>query len=131
MQPGDRAGSVSRLRLEIEVSNRGSAACEIVRHLAPITSGSILKNLPLQNRIHRYGDSFVYFETGLVIGAEKQRSRFKRGEIGFMVSNGALCVFLKDAAVQSMNPLGLVTANLEVIESTHPGDVLTLRKITA
>jgi len=127
MQPGS-AGSVSRYRLEIDVSNRGSASCELVRHLAPLTSMAILKNLPLQDRVHRFSDKFVYIETGLVIGAEKQRSQFKRGEIGYLTSNGSICVFVKDAAVQPMNPLGFVVANLEFIESCQPGDVMMIRK---
>ncbi len=125
------AGSVSRFSLEIDVSNRGSATCELVRHLAPLTSGAILKSLPLQDRVHRYADKFAYIETGLVIGAEKQRSQFKRGEIGYLTSNGSICFIFQTGAVQPMNPLGVVTSNLELIESSRPGDVLMLRKPTA
>jgi hypothetical protein len=128
---GFQAGSVSRLRLEIQVSSKGSAICEVVRHLSPITSATILKSLPLQDRVHRFGENFVYIETGLVIGAEKQRSRFKRGEVAFMVSNGSVCIFVKDAAVQPMNPLGTVLSGLEVVDSGAPGDVITIRKPSA
>lgn len=125
---GTHAGSVSRSRLEIQVSNKGSAICEVVRHLAPITSGTILNNLPLQDRVHRFGEIFAYIETGLVIGAEKQRSRFKRGDVAFMIPNGSVCIFVKDAAVQPMNPMGVVLSGLEFIESSAPGDVITLKK---
>ena len=127
---GGSAGSVSRMTLEIEIPGRGSVSCELVRHLAPTTSRSIVNSLPLQGRIHRYGEFFAYFETGLVIGAEKQKSVFKRGEVAFLVSNGSVCVFLKDTttSAQAMNPLGKVTGSLEPIESTKPGDVMILRK---
>src|SRR5690606_21539812 len=54
------AGSVSRLRIELEVVNKGSAQAELVRHLAPVTCSAILKGLPLQDRVHRYADKFVY-----------------------------------------------------------------------
>jgi hypothetical protein len=114
--------------LEIQVSNSGSAICEAVRHLAPITSGTILKSLPLRDRVHRFGESFAYIETGLVIGAEKQRSQFKRGEVAFMISNGSICIFLKDAVVQPMNPLGTVLSGLELVDASAPGDVITIRK---
>lgn len=128
-QPADSfAGSVSRFRLEIEVLNKGLASCELIRHLAPLTSRAILKNLPLQDRVHRYEDKFVYIETGLVIGAEKQRTRFKRGDIAYLTSNGSICVFVSESVVQPMNPIGIITENLELIESGHPGDVMTLRK---
>jgi hypothetical protein len=128
---GFQAGSVSRLRLEIQVSGKGSAICEVVRHLSPITSTTILKSLPLQDRVHRFAENFVYIETGLVIGAEKQRSRFKRGDVAFMISNGSVCIFVKDAAVQPMNPLGTILSGLELVDAVAPGDVITIRKPSA
>lgn len=47
--------------------------------------------------------------------------------MGLLVSNGSICVFLKDSAGQPMNPLGRVTVNIGVIESSTPGDVMILR----
>lgn len=129
MQPN--AGSVSRLKLAIEVLNKGSATCELVRHLAPLTAGAIWKGLPVQDRVHRFADKFVYIETGLVIGAEKQRTQFRRGDMGFLPSNGSICVFVKDAVVQPMNAIGMVSTNLEIIESSQPGDVMVVKKPSA
>lgn len=132
MQPGSNGlSSVSRLSLEIEVIGRESVPCEIVRHLAPITARSILTSLPMQGLVHRFGEAFVYFETGLVIGSEKQRTTFKRGDIGLLVSNGSICVFLKDSTAQPMNPLGHITGDLQPLQSVRPGDVLKLKKSTA
>jgi hypothetical protein len=128
MQP---AGSVSRFKLKIEVANKGSASAELVRHLAPLTSNAILKGLPLQDRIHRYTDKFAYIETGLVIGAEKQRTQFRRGDLAYLTSNSSICIFLQDATVQPMNPLGIITGNIEVVESSQPGDVMIVRKPSA
>jgi hypothetical protein len=128
MQP---AGSVSRFKLTIEIANKGSASAEIVRHLAPLTSNAILKGLPLQGRIHRYADKFAYVETGLVIGTEKQRIQFRRGDLAYLTSNGSICVFLNDATVQPMNPLGIITNKIEVIESSQPGDVMIVKKPSA
>jgi uncharacterized protein len=125
MQP---AGSVSRFKLTIEIANKGSASAELVRHMAPLTSNAILRALPLQDRIHRYADKFVYIETGLVLGAEKQRTQFRRGDVAYLTSNGSLCVFVQDAAVQPMNPLGIITSNIDVVESSQPGDVMVVRK---
>ncbi len=124
------AGSVSRLKLEIQVPGRGTAECELVRHLAPLTSRAILQALPLQDRVHRYaGDVFVYIQTGLTIGAEKQRTQFRRGDMAYMTSSGSICVFVKDSqAGPPMNPLGVVTAGLEAVESSRPGDVMKVMK---
>jgi hypothetical protein len=124
----DGAGSVSRLALDLEIIGKGYAKCELVRHLAPTTSRSILSSLPIQGLAHRFGDSFVYFETGIVIGSEKQRTQFRRGDVALLVANGSVTIFLKDTAAQAMNPLGRVTEGLQLVESTGPGDVLLLKK---
>lgn len=129
MQPGN-TGSVSRFKVLIDIANKGSASAEFVRHLAPMTLFAILKSLPLQDRIHKYEDKFVYIESGLVIGAEKQRRQFSRGEVAYLTSNGSVCVFVKAAIVQPMNPIGVITNNIEVVESSQPGDVMIIKKLS-
>ena len=112
----------------MEILNKGLVECEIIRHLSPITTKIILKGLPLKDRIHKLGEGLVYIETGLTIGAEKQRSRFKRGEMAYLTSNGSLCIFLKDSGpISVMNPIGVVTSNLDLAESAQRGDVMILR----
>jgi hypothetical protein len=130
MQPGS-TGSVSRFNVTIEIANKGSASAEFVRHLAPLTSNAILKSLPLQDRIHRYGDKLVYIETGLILGSEKQRTQFRRGDIAYLTTNGSICVFVKDAIVQPMTPLGVITDNMNILESSQPGDVMIMKKPSA
>ena len=127
MQPGS-AGSVSRLKIAIEIEEKGSALAELVRHLAPLTVGAVLKSLPLQDRVHRYADKFVYIQTRLMIGAEKQKTQFHRGDIAYLTSNSSICVFVQDAKVQPMNSIGIVTSNLEIIESSRPGDVMIVKE---
>jgi hypothetical protein len=123
------AGSVSRTKLLLELKGKGVCECELARHLAPLTVGTLLRAVPVEGRAHSFEDKFVYFETGLTIGTEKQRTDFKRGDMAFMIASGSVCVFLKDtSASTSMNPIGKVIANLELIESSAPGDVLQLRK---
>ena len=119
-------GSISRLPVTLEITNKGFAECEMIRHLSPVSVGIILKRLPLQDRIHKFGDKLVYIETGLAIGAEKQKTRFKRGDIAYMTSNGSICVFIKDSSVIPMNPIGVVKSNLEIIEDTRAGDIMIL-----
>ena len=68
-------------------------------------------------------------ETKLVIGAEKQKTHFKRGDIAYMTSNSSICIFTKDSVVTPMNHIGIVKSNLEIIESTQSGDVMTLKKM--
>lgn len=126
-----QTGSVSRIRLIAEIMGKGSAECELVRHLAPITSTILLKGLPVQDLVHRLEDKFVYIETGLVIGAEKQRTQFKRGDMALMPSNGAICFVLKDCIVSPMNAIGNILKNVELIEGVQAGDVISVRRSTA
>ena len=119
-------GSISRIPVTLEVTNKGFAECEMIRHLSPVSVGIILKRLPLQDRIHKFADKLVYIETGLAIGAEKQKTRFKRGDIAYMTSNGSICIFINDSSVIPMNPIGIVKSNLEIIEATRTGDIMIL-----
>jgi hypothetical protein len=130
LQPcqGGGGGTVSRLPVFLEISNKGFAQCEIIRHLSPLSARIIIKHLPLQDRVHKFADKFVYIETGLIIGAEKQQTRFKRGDIAYMTANGSLCIFIKDSIVMPMNPIGIIKSNLELIEFAQTGDVALLRK---
>lgn len=123
------AGSVSRTKLLLELKGKGVCECELARHMAPLTVGTLLRAVPVEGRAHSFEDKFVYFETGLTIGTEKQRTDFKRGDMAFMIASGSICVFIKDAsATTSMNPIGKVITNLELFENSAPGDVLQLRK---
>lgn len=122
------SGTVSRFPVILEILNKGFAQCEIIRHLSPLSARIILKHLPLQDRVHKFADKFVYIETGLMIGAEKQQTRFKRGDIAYMTTSGSLCIFIKDSIVMPMNPIGIIKSNLELIEFTQTGDIALLRK---
>jgi uncharacterized protein len=121
--------SVSRIPVIIQISNRGMAACEMIRHLSPLCVRIILNSLPIQDRIHKISESITYIETKLTIGAEKQKTHFKRGDISYMTSNSSICIFTKDSVVTPMNHIGIIKSNLEIIEATQSGDVMTLKKM--
>jgi len=119
--------SVSRILLTLELSNKGSIDCEMIRHLAPVTVNKIIKCLPIQDRIHKFKDQFVYIETGMEIGTEKPKTRFKSGEVGFMTPNGALCFFLQDSMVSPMSQVGILKGNTEIIKLASPGNIIVIR----
>lgn len=123
------AGSVSRIPMIVQILDKGVAPCELIRHLSPLCIRMILNSLPLQDRIHKYSDSIIYIETRLVIGAEKQKTHFKRGDIAYMTSNSSICIFTKDTVMAPMNPIGIVKSNLDIIESTQSGDIMILKKM--
>ena len=100
----------------------------IVRYFSPLTSVGILKSLPIQRRANKFKDRFVYIETELALGREKQRTNFKRGDLAFMTFHGPVCVFLNDTISTPMNPLGVVTTHLDMLETIVPGDLITINR---
>ncbi len=121
-------GSISKVKIILEISGKGVSQGHIVRHLSPLTSSAILKSLPIQRRANKFKDRFVYIETELALGREKQRTNFKKGDLAFMTFHGSICVFLNDTISTPMNPLGVVTTHLEMLETIVPGDLITINR---
>jgi hypothetical protein len=117
-----------RAKLRIEIVGKGLMEAEIVRHLSPATFTHIVAKLPLQGRINRYNDRFIYIITNISLGVEKGRNEFKRGDIAFLAMNGSLCFFLKDMKLaRPMNPLGKISKGIEVFNKINVGDVLIVQ----
>ncbi|MDE1862436.1 MAG: hypothetical protein KGI33_05950 [Thaumarchaeota archaeon] len=121
------AGSVSRFELTLSLKGKAEAKLELIRHLAPKTVGAILRCLPLEGNAHMMGTSIAFMDTSLSTGGEKLKSKFKKGDVGFLASNGSICFFLED--VQSAKPMtlvGRITSNIETLCQARPGDIFTL-----
>lgn len=119
--------SVSRIPLFLEIPRKGQTPCEFFRHLSPLTISAILKRLPISGLTHRFKTSMIYFETGLNVGAEKQKNNFKRGDLTFMVANGAICIIQESIHGFPMNALGHLD-NMDLLNSISAGDALILKR---
>ena len=120
--------SLSRIPIKLEVEGKGHMDAELIRHLAPSTVSEILRRLPLSGKVVWFEDSFLYIVTGMTLGAEKQRTKFKRGELAFLVLNGGLGVFLKDVKGMPMNPIGRLKSDISLLKNIEPGDTITFKK---
>jgi hypothetical protein len=69
-------------------------------------------------------------ETGLKIGAEKQKSTFVKADIAFMTSNGSLCVVLEGGKGIPMNPVGRFLGDLSHLDSLSIGQVVVIKRST-
>jgi hypothetical protein len=103
---------------------------ELVRHLSPLTIRKMINSIPISGILHKFGDTFIYFQTGIKIGPEKSVSHFKRGDIAFSAQSSLFCIFLKDCTTaQKFNLVGrLILSNLDVFSSIRIGDQMTVRK---
>lgn len=121
------AGSVSRIEIIVEIKGKSQLKCELKRHLAPVTVGNIARSLPLEGNAHTLNNSFVYLETKINVGGERQRKEFKKGEIAFLTANGSICFFLNDTmSPKTMTPIGIITSNVEALNDVKPGDVFLI-----
>jgi hypothetical protein len=121
------AGSVSRVEIIVEIKGKSQLKCELKRHLAPVTVGNIARSLPLEGNAHTLNNSFVYLETKINVGGERQRKEFKKGEIAFLTANGSICFFLNDTmSPKTMTPIGIITSNVEALNDVKPGDVFLI-----
>lgn len=121
------AGSVSKIEINVEIKGKSQLKCELKRHLAPKTVGTITRSLPLEGNAHIMGNSFVYMETKINVGGERQRSQFKKGDVSFMPLTGSICFFLNDTdSTKAMTPIGKITSNEVVLSNIKSGDVLVI-----
>ena len=119
--------SVSRIHVVFEAVGRGKIVLELVRHLSPITFSNIIKSIPISGRLHFLERSIGYVETGLTLGAEKQKSIFKRGELGFMISNGSICVVLQSIKGINMNHIGHCVEDPLLLDSIDSGGIIFIK----
>lgn len=119
--------SVSRIRVVLEAREKGKITLELVRHLSPITFLKIIKAMPISGRLHFLDRKLGYMETGLTVGAEKQKSAFQRGDLGFMISNGSICIVLQDTKGLSMNHIGRCIDDPLMLESIESGEIIFIK----
>jgi hypothetical protein len=121
------AGSVSKIDLILSLKGKAQCSLEIKRHLAPKTIGAIIRALPLEGNAHMMGSSIAFMDTSLNAGGEKLRTQFKKGEVGFMASNGSICFFLEDtSSTKSMTLVGKIISNLDALKEVKPGDIFLI-----
>jgi len=119
--------SVSRIHVVFEAVGRGKIVLELVRHLSPITFSNLIKSIPISGRLHFLERNIGYVETGLTLGAEKQKSIFKRGELGFMISNGSICVVLQSIKGINMNHIGHCVEDPLLLDSIDSSEIIFIK----
>ena len=119
--------SVSRIQVVLESREKGKIMLEFVRHISPITFSKIIKAMPISGRLHFLDHKLGYVESGLTVGAEKQKSTFQRGDLGFMISNGSICIVLQDTKGLSMNHIGHCIDDPSLLESMESGEIIFIK----
>jgi len=124
-----QSGTVSRIDIVLEINDNARIACQLKRHLSPLTVGLITRMLPLSGNAHYMGKSILYFETKINSGIERKRTDFKKGDIAFLPAEGCICLYLNDVFVgKPMTIVGKIIGDIEKLNEVKSSDILSISR---
>ena len=116
--------SVSKFLIIITIGNTVLEG-EISKNLAPSIVNQIIEKKRLSGPIIKVKDLMVYSPVGIMAGLHKPKKSFKKEDIGFLASSGAIVLFKKDQLVTNkMTVIGNITSEIEELDEIKPGEVL-------
>lgn len=121
--------SASKIDVQIIIQGKGELTAELLRHFAPMTINSILTKMPIHGRATRLNENTINILAQLSSGAEKNRTKFSKGQIAVLPLNGSISIFLNDVpSTPRMSLIGNITSNLEILNKIGPGDIISIKK---
>ena len=124
-----QSGTVSKIDIVLKINEKVRIACQLKRHLSPLTVGLITRMLPLTGNAHYMGKSILYFETKINSGIERKRTDFKKGDIAFLPTEGSICFYLDDVfGGKLMTIVGKITSDIKKLKAVKSSDVLSLSR---
>ena len=121
--------SLSKISIKITIGN-ATLGGEISKHLAPSIVNQIIEKKRLSGPVIKVKDLMVYSHVGIIAGLHKPKKSFKKEDIGFLASSGAIVLFKKDQLVTNkMTVIGNITSEIEELDEIKPGEVLIFEVI--
>ena len=118
--------SLSKISIKITIGDTILEG-EISKHLAPSIVNQIIERKRLSGPIIKVRDLMIYSPMGIIAGLHKPKKSFKKEDIGFLASNGAIVLFKKDQLVTNkMTVIGNITNEIEELNEIKPGQVMIL-----
>ena len=116
--------SVSKISIKITIGDTILDG-EISKHLAPTIVNQIIEKKRLSGPIIKIKDLLIYSPVGIIAGLHKPKKSFKKEDIGFLASNGAIVLFRKDQLVTNkMTVIGNLTSEIEKLDDIKPGEIM-------
>lgn len=120
---------LTRIPIEVSVSDITKIKGELNRLTAPLTVGTILKILPINGRAHRVGATLSII-LGIQKGIEKPVNFAKAGTIAYWPKGDSLQIYLNDSKTQGqINKVGEVKGDLNCLMNTKLSLRLKVRLI--
>ena len=118
--------SLSKISIKITIGDTILEG-EVSKHLAPSIVNQIIEKKRLSGPIIKVKDLMIYSPMGIFAGLHKPKKSFKKEDIGFLASNGAIVLFKKDQLVTNkMTIIGNITNEIEELNEIKPGQVMIL-----
>ena len=118
--------SLSKISIKITIGDTILEG-EVSKHLAPSIVNQIIEKKRLSGPIIKVKDLMIYSPMGIIAGLHKPKKSFKKEDIGFLASNGAIVLFKKDQLVKNkMTVIGNITSEMEKLNEIKPGELMIL-----
>jgi len=118
--------SLSKISIKITIGDTILEG-EVSKHLAPSIVNQIIEKKRLSGPIIKVKDLMIYSPMGIIAGLHKPKKSFKKEDIGFLASNGAIVLFKKDQLVTNkMTIIGNITNEIEELNEIKPGELMIL-----
>ena len=118
--------SLSKISIKITIGDTILEG-EVSKHLAPSIVNQIIEKKRLSGPIIKVKDLMIYSPMGIIAGLHKPKKSFKKEDIGFLASNGAIVLFKKDQLVTNkMTLIGNITSEMEKLNEIKPGELMIL-----
>ena len=116
--------SLSKISIKITIGDTILEG-EVSKHLAPSIVNQIIEKKRLSGPIIKVKDLMIYSPMGIIAGLHKPKKSFKKEDIGFLASSGAIVLFKKDQLVTNkMTVIGNITSEIDELDEIKPGEVL-------
>ncbi|MHA1783827.1 MAG: cyclophilin-like fold protein [Candidatus Helarchaeota archaeon] len=122
--------NIIKIRIKILEEN-AELEGELIRTKNPRTVEAIRDLLPIRGKASIYKENEIYISNiGLDIGREKVSKSAEKGEIAHWPMSGAICFFREKMTPYSeINPVGMITSNVNALNKIKSGNSIIIEKI--
>jgi hypothetical protein len=121
--------SVSKQRFRVQIVRKGDVIVSMYKHLSPLTVLHLSRKMPYETHAIRQRDTIV-MPLNIIVGKEKSRNAYKRGDVVYSPQEGAIVIFLKDTIPsRSYNIIGEVEEGLDLLDSIKHAESIKIERI--
>jgi hypothetical protein len=126
---------MKEVEIFIELKGIGVVQGVLRDDVNPRTCHAFMSKIPFDANANTWGKE-VYFETPVSTSVEKGRQDVEVGDIGYWPPGKAMCLFFgptplspgdKPRAASSVNVIGRITVNIELLPRVEDGTMINVR----